>query len=439
MVLSYIQLGVLALVLCLNTSVDAGICGKLHLKGLCRLLTHSRNCGKGNMRGPCMIPPQYDLTDQGEATNQSDEAPSQSGEASHESNQEPTDQDEDPTDMNDYPIETDDNFCDIKCREGGVDLLTSLCVCVTTSTKIATTRTTIPPTTTERPTTPVTTETPTTKEVPTTTTEGPTTFTTPQPETCYYTRNRPAQLGAIVKRMYSGSDVLTECEYPGVVGLFNASKVFQCMGTLLEEDVILIDSLCFSIANNPNTGALYALVGSYQQADVTTNLPYLIVSSAKYLDTTGTFTKLYTISLSSPVTFDDRCVQPACVPNTHLYVADIDETDCRIVGYGNTADTLPSTSPTLQEVKVTLNLNTINGPIRYTRQDGLGANTGPCFGDQGAPLICRHKATDEWITIGITISIGYPCSTGKSVVPYAASLVNTILRTALLNYKYVPA
>ncbi|XP_059170250.1 location of vulva defective 1-like [Physella acuta] len=376
---------VLALLFCVNTSVFASICSKFQLGGPCALLGYTTT-----------------------------------------------------TTTTLSPLQQGNSYCELTCSQGNDAVFSSLCQCAAATTTTTTENPTT--TTTEAPTT-TTTEasTTTTTEASTTTTTAATT-TTPTPETCYYTRNRPAQLGAIVKRMYSGTEVATECEYPGVVGLYNASQVFQCMGTLLEESVIIIDSLCYSTVSNAKAGTVYAHVGSYQQPDVPTDLPSLVVSSAAYLDTTMTNMKLYTVNLSSPFTFNESCVQPACVPNSHLNVADIDDTDCRIVGYGNTADgTALSTSPTLKEVKVTLNLNTINGPIKYTRQDGLGAKTGPCVNDNGAPLICRHKVTDEWITIGITISIGYPCSTGKSVVPSAASLVNQVFRAALLNYKYVPA
>ena len=47
---------------------------------------------------------------------------------------------------------------------------------------------------------------------------------------------------------------------------------------------------------------------------------------------------LRTIKLTSPVTFDDKCVQPACVPNKEIDADDIDFGNCRFVGYGATSD-----------------------------------------------------------------------------------------------------
>ncbi|CAL1540712.1 unnamed protein product [Lymnaea stagnalis] len=260
------------------------------------------------------------------------------------------------------------------------------------------------------------------------------TTTTPQPETCYYTRARTATLSPIVKRLYSPTNITTECQYPGVVGLYRnpgtADEKLQCMGTLLEENKILIDSYCLQLIQSTQT---YVTVESYQQSSVSTSSPTVLPATAKALDPTGANKKLYTVSLNAPITFNEACIQPACVPNANIYSADIDFTDCRFVGYGDTTDVIGSTSPTLMELKVKVNTGSIaGGSLTYTRVDKLSSKTGPCFGDQGAPLICTHKVTGEWITVGVALAIGFKCSLGT----YAAVTVASLLRESTVHNFY---
>lgn len=279
----------------------------------------------------------------------------------------------------------------------------------------------------------------------TTTTEATTTTTTPRPETCYYTRARSATLSPIVKRLYNPTNITTECQYPGVVGLYRnpgtATEKLQCMGTLLEENKILIDSYCLQLIQSTQT---YVMVESYKQSSVSINSPTVLPATAKPLDPTGANKKLYTVSISSAITFNEECIQPACVPNANIYSADIDFTDCRFVGYGDTTDVIGSTSPTLMELKVKVNTGSIaGGLLTYTRVDKLSSKTGPCFGDQGAPLICTHKVTGEWVTVGVALAIGFKCSLGTFTSVTVASLLreSTIhnFYNGLQSFKYIPS
>lgn len=257
-------------------------------------------------------------------------------------------------------------------------------------------------------------------------------------ETCYYTRSRPARLAAVVKRMYSGTPVVTECEYPGVVGLYKdpdgPKEAFQCMGTLLEEDKILITDFCLQMIKSNLSQPVYALVDSYQQSNVSPRSPTIVASTAQLLDPTGANKKLYTISISPAVTFNDRCIQPACVPSANVHSNEIDLADCRIVGYGDNTDTVNSPSGTLLEVKVTVSSGSIlGGSLTYTRQDGKSSRTGPCLRDQGAPLICTHKITGEWITIGVVTTVGFTCSQGTITSAAVVSLLRETAAHALYN------
>ncbi|CAL1538502.1 unnamed protein product [Lymnaea stagnalis] len=255
-------------------------------------------------------------------------------------------------------------------------------------------------------------------------------------ETCYYTRSRAARLGTVAKRMYSGTPVVTECEYPGVVGLYREpdgpKEAFQCMGTLLEEDTILITDYCLQLIKSNLSQPVHALVESYQQSNVSPLSPTVVTSSAKLLDPTGANKKFYTISLSSPVAFNDQCVQPACVPNANIRSNEIDLADCRIVGYGDNTD--GKTGPCL------VSLTLITGPclVSLTLRTGpclvsLTLRTGPCLRDQGAPLICNHMITGEWITIGVVTSVGFACSRGTLTSAAVTSLLRETSAHALYN------
>ncbi|KAH9488491.1 hypothetical protein Btru_062260 [Bulinus truncatus] len=259
-------------------------------------------------------------------------------------------------------------------------------------------------------------------------------------ENCYYTRNRPAKLSTFVKRMYSGTPTVTECDYPGVVGIYNAtSQKFMCMGVLLEESKIMVDTFC---KNMVGVTLSYASLESYTKPQDFTGLPTVLASTATLLDPTKSNTKVYTVSLSKPVVFNDACVQPACFPNTNLPLADVDLNDCRIVGYGDTNNTFGTASSVLLEVLVKVDPNSVTkGVLQYTRVDGKSSRTGPCFNDQGGPLICNHKVTNEWVTIGVVTSIGLKCTEGLSTVPAIASLLtestNHNLYNGLQSFKYV--
>ncbi|CAL1540713.1 unnamed protein product [Lymnaea stagnalis] len=307
------------------------------------------------------------------------------------------------------PSSSDNSYCQLACGQDNDDNFSSLCACATT----------------------------TTTEIPTT---------TPFADVCYYTNNRTAKLSTIVKRMYSGTEVATECEYPGVVGLYKdpdgPKEALQCMGTLLEEDKILIEDFCMDLINADLSQLVYVHAQSYHQEDVSTSSPYVNASTATLLDPTGANTKLYTISLSSPLTFNDQCVQPSCFPNARVLASDIDLTDCRIVGYGETTDGFGSPSKTLKEVKVSVNRNTVTYlTLKYTRLDGKSSKTGPCFNDGGAPVICNHKISGEWITVGVVLAVGVPCSTGAFVSPTVANLLKEARVQTLFNglqtFKYI--
>ncbi|XP_055892000.1 uncharacterized protein LOC106070089 [Biomphalaria glabrata] len=299
----------------------------------------------------------------------------------------------------------DSDYCQLACSQGADDVFSSLCDCATTTP--ATTMAT----------------------------------TTPRPESCYYTRNRPAKLQSVNKRMYSAKPIAKNCEYPGVVGIYNAtnSKVL-CMGILLEENVIAIDSFCFKLVNSTKC---VAAIEMYQKPSDLTTLPTVVASSALLLDPTKANNKIYTITLSKAVVFNDGCVQPACVPNANLPMADIDLNDCRLVGYGDINDTIGATSSVLLEVKVVVNPSSVaSGNLIYSRVDGISSRTGPCFSDQGAPLICNHLVTGEWVTIGLVTTIGFKCSIGSFTSPVIVSLLkestNNQLYNGLQKFKYIP-
>lgn len=47
---------------------------------------------------------------------------------------------------------------------------------------------------------------------------------------------------------------------------------------------------------------------------------------------------LYTVQLTTNLTFDRGCIQPICPPNANIPATDIDLEDCRVVGYGSRDD-----------------------------------------------------------------------------------------------------
>uniref|UniRef100_A0A2C9LPL4 Peptidase S1 domain-containing protein n=1 Tax=Biomphalaria glabrata TaxID=6526 RepID=A0A2C9LPL4_BIOGL len=241
--------------------------------------------------------------------------------------------------------------------------------------------------------------------------------------------------------MYSATPIAKECEYPGIVGIYNGtSGKYLCIGVLLEESKILFDTLCKSLVGSAYTPN-YVVVQSYQKPIVFTDLPSVVASTAKLLDPTGLNAKVFTASLNKPVLFNNACVQPACFPNANLPLSDVDLTDCRITGYGDTTDTLGSSSSTLVEVKVKVDPATVaSGSLKYTRNDGLSSKTGPCFNDQGAPLICNHLVTGEWVTIGTVSTIGLKCSLGTSTAAAVYSLLKEStthnLYNGLQTFKY---
>ncbi|KAH9488494.1 hypothetical protein Btru_062266 [Bulinus truncatus] len=73
-----------------------------------------------------------------------------------------------------------------------------------------------------------------------------------------------------------------------------------------------------------------------------------------------------------------------------------------------------SPSSFLVEVLVKVDPSVAAGTLKYTRVDGKSSKTGPCFNDQGAPLICNYLPTGEWITVGVVTSVGFKCTEGLS-------------------------
>ncbi|KAH9508603.1 N-acetylgalactosaminyltransferase 7 [Bulinus truncatus] len=61
--------------------------------------------------------------------------------------------------------------------------------------------------------------------------------------------------------MYSGTPTVTECDYPGVVGIYNAtSQKFICMGVLLEESKIMVDTFCKGLVGEDTKTASDAII-----------------------------------------------------------------------------------------------------------------------------------------------------------------------------------
>ncbi|BFZ13064.1 hypothetical protein BsWGS_16104 [Bradybaena similaris] len=361
---------------------------------------------------------------------------------------------------------TSSPFCSIACSQERSELYSSICPCAvpvanvpTTSflytaaqgnktttpepaTTIETTTTTLEPTTTTLETTTTTLE-PTTTTLETTTTTTPTTTTTrtttPKPVTCYYSSQRPARFNSIARRVFSSEPVATECNYPGVVGLFREDKgslVYVCMGNLLDDDLLLINEKnCLTWVQKYT---IYAMADSYQVSKATKAVTVNSATVAQ-LDSTGSLRALYTVKLNSKLPFDGGCVQPVCVPNVNIPASDIDLDDCRIVGYGATNNTMGSMAARLNEIKVKVSeSSTSKANLTITRVDKKAGTT--CMSDDSAPLICSHKTTGEWVTIGITVTAGYPCATPTFTKPVIASLLqdapNSVYYNAIQKFKY---
>ncbi|CAG5116388.1 unnamed protein product [Candidula unifasciata] len=334
-------------------------------------------------------------------------------------------------------------YCSLVCSQGNAELYTSVCPCALPVTMVPSTALLYTTTMEATTTTEATTTMAATTTMEATTTPEPTTTTmlttTPRPVTCFYSSQRPAKLGSIARRMFSSTPVITECDYPGVVALFrenNGLLTFSCMASLLEEDLLLINEKnCLSWVQKYTT---YAMADSYQISKVTRAVSVNKTTVAR-LDTTGSLKSLYTVRLNSKLTLNDGCTQPVCVPNINIPASDIDLEDCHIVGYGDTTSTMGSTPPQLNEIKVRVALSSITkANLTVTRIDGqLGMS---CMSDDSAPLICSHKITGEWVTIGITVSIGYPCPKPGFTKPVFASLLqeapNLAYYNAIQKFKY---
>ncbi|GFR64191.1 hypothetical protein ElyMa_003626800 [Elysia marginata] len=149
-----------------------------------------------------------------------------------------------------------------------------------------------------------------------------------------------------------------------------------CMGVLLDEETVLIDSFCDQSAQ---FFSMRVLVSSYNTADFSS--VELKKGSSRYLDTAAPVREeLRVMKLSSSVTLDKRCALPACVPNKEIIAEEIDFDDCRFVGYGATSSSAGGAPvKRLMEVEVTIDKSSVaKNQLTVTRKTGP-SQTGPCL------------------------------------------------------------
>uniref|UniRef100_A0A0B6ZUM8 Peptidase S1 domain-containing protein n=1 Tax=Arion vulgaris TaxID=1028688 RepID=A0A0B6ZUM8_9EUPU len=319
------------------------------------------------------------------------------------------------------PLVVGNPYCSLACSQGDAELFSDLCHCPSAVTESATTKTLT-----------------STTQVSSTTTIS---TTTRRPVTCYYSTQRPARLSNVARRMYSSTPVLTECDYPGVVTLFRDNKgqlTPACMAVLMDVDALIINSKnCKAWVQNTD---LYVMADSYRSNRATKTIS-VNRSSLKLLDESGTLKDLYTVKLNGKLRFNAGCTQPVCVPNINIPATDIDLNDCRIIGLGYTTNKLSDpVPPQLNEIKVKVSSSSISKTnLTITRVDKRPAIA--CLGDDSAPLICPHITSGEWITVGVTISVGYPCETSGLTNTVVTSLLGEAKNKAyynaiLANFKY---
>ncbi|RUS80820.1 hypothetical protein EGW08_011441 [Elysia chlorotica] len=169
-----------------------------------------------------------------------------------------------------------------------------------------------------------------------------------------------------------------------------------------------MDSYCSQFVKSFH---MQVLVESYDTADVSTI--ELDGSTSANLDKSSSSTDtLKTVELDSPLSFNDACIQPACVPNSAIKTDEIDFDDCRMLGYGDTQAGINTPVDRLIEIEVTVDSSSVTeDKLKVTRKTG-NSKTGPCMNDFSAPLICSHAVTSEWITVGMTSKISFACDSG---------------------------
>jgi hypothetical protein len=306
---------------------------------------------------------------------------------------------------------TDSAYCRLACSENKSDLFNVICNCGT----IATTATTATITTTTIPTT------------------------TQRPVTCYYSTQRLARRSARSKRLYSSNPVVQACDYPGIIRLIwdtEGERVSVCTALLLDEDLLLVSEECY--LNSIIALETYVMTNTEQLADAKLDIT-VDAASAQKLDLTGQKSYFYTVKISKKLTFDKACIQPVCFPNVNIPKEDIDFNDCRLAGYGPKADDDEDPNM-LNEVRVTVTEKSLtNTNLTVQRVDKKGGLT--CeMGDESAPLICSHRDTGEWITVGVTVATGFSCSTGLFRFPAVTSLLkeskDQTFFNAIQRFKY---
>ncbi|NWS76355.1 TMPSC protease, partial [Crotophaga sulcirostris] len=109
-------------------------------------------------------------------------------------------------------------------------------------------------------------------------------------------------------------------------------------------------------------------------------------------------------------------IQPACLPPANLSLAVENQTECFIVGWGQTTEK-GKLSPLLKEARVEIiPLSVCNSPTSYgglVNENMICAGsqfggTDSCKGDSGGPLVCYHPCTNKYYLFGIS-SFGIGC------------------------------